>query len=68
MPLDSGFEGARDDLSLDEIKQILFNRFSSIDYSQAKNDVLPFIQNPASLEVWSEDIFQSITNQITAQQ
>ena len=68
MPLDSGFEGAREDLSLDEIKQILFNRFSSIDYSQAKNDVLPFIQNPASLEVWSKDFFQSITNQITAQQ
>lgn len=68
MPLDSGFEGAREDLSLDEIKQILFNRFSSIDYTQAKNDVLPFIPNPASLEVWSEDFFQSITNQITAQQ
>ena len=66
--VDSGFEGAREDLTLDEIKQILFNRFSSIDYSQAKNDVLPFIQNPASLEVWSKDFFQSITNQITAQQ
>lgn len=62
--VDSGFEGSRDNLSLDEIKQILFKRFSAIDYNQAKSDVLPFIRNPASLDVWSEDFFKSITNQL----
>ena len=65
--MDSGFEGAREDMTLPEIKQILLKRFSSIDYSQAKEDVLPFIRNPASLDVWSATFFQSITENLTAQ-
>ena len=63
--VDSGFEGAREDLSLAEIKQILFQRFSGIDYNQAKSDVLPFIRNPASLDVWSAAFFQAITENLT---
>ncbi len=65
--MDSEFDGAREDLSLDEIKQILLSRFESIDYSQAKDDVLPFIQNPASLDMWSKAFFQSITNNLTSE-
>ncbi len=65
--VDSGFEGAREDMTLPEIKQILLQRFSSIDYSQAKEDVLPFIRNPASLDVWNAAFFQSITENLTAQ-
>ncbi len=65
--VDSGFEGAREDMTLDEIKEILFCRFKGIDYVQAKSDVLPFIRNPAALEIWSKDFFQSITNQLIAQ-
>ncbi len=65
--VDSGFEGAREDMTLPEIKQILLQRFSSIDYSRAKEDVLPFIRNPASLDVWSASFFQSITENMTAQ-
>lgn len=62
-----GFDGAREDMTLDEIKQILYKRFESIDYSQAKSDVLPFIRNPASLDLWSKEFFQSITDSLTAQ-
>ena len=65
--VDSGFEGAREDMTLPEIKQILLQRFSSIDYSQAKEDVLPFIRNPASPDVWSASFFQSITENLAAQ-
>ena len=65
--VDSGFEGAREDMTLPEIKQILLQRFSSIDYRQAKEDVLPFIRNPASLDVWSASFFQAITENLTAQ-
>ena len=54
-------------MTLPEIKQILLQRFSSIDYSQAKEDVLPFIRNPASLDVWSASFFQSITENLAAQ-
>ena len=62
---DSGFEGAREDMTLDEIKEILYRRFESIDYAQAKRDVLPFVPNPASLEVWSKEFFQSITSNLS---
>ncbi|MDD6042489.1 MAG: nucleotidyl transferase AbiEii/AbiGii toxin family protein [Eubacteriaceae bacterium] len=57
--VDSGFEGAREDLTLYEIKKILERRFISIDYQQAKEDVLPFIQNPESLRIWSKEFFLS---------
>ena len=66
--VDSGFEGARDDLSLAEIKQILYRRFESIDYFQARDDVLPFVRNPASLDRWSKEFFQSITNDLVEMQ
>ncbi len=65
--MDSRFEGAREDMTLDEIKHILFHRFENIDYVQARNDVLPFIRNPSSLEIWSQAFFQSITEKISAQ-
>ena len=64
--VDSGFEGAREDLALSEIKEILSRRFASIDYDQAKTDVLPFIRNPAALNVWSEAFFRSITENLAA--
>lgn len=65
--IDSGFKGAGNDMSLDEIKQILIRRFGQIDYAQAKSDVLPFIRNPASLDMWSKEFFQSITETLDGQ-
>ncbi|MBQ6372613.1 MAG: nucleotidyl transferase AbiEii/AbiGii toxin family protein [Oscillospiraceae bacterium] len=59
--VDSGFEGAREDMELFEIRQILDKRFESIDYAQAKADVLPFIRDPASLDMWSSEFFRAIT-------
>ena len=64
--VDSGFEQAREDMTLDEIKEILYRRFESIDYAQAKRDVLPFIRDPASLDLWSREFFLSITEKLTA--
>ena len=64
--MDSRFEDAREEMTLDEIKQILYHRFEAIDYSQAKHDVLPFIRNPASLDMWGKAFFQSITNELTS--
>ena len=57
--VDSGFEGAREDLSPSEIRQILERRFDTINYQQAKDDVLPFINNPYSLSLWDRELFRS---------
>ena len=64
--VDSGFDGAREDMTLGEIKDILHRRFESIDYDQARQDVLPFIKNPSAVEIWSKDFFIAITDNLSA--
>ncbi len=64
--MDSGFEGAEGIMSIEQIREILFQRFAAIDFSQAKADVLPFIRNPASLDAWSAELFQDMTRQLMA--
>ena len=49
----------------DEIIKMLSERFHTIDYSQAKTDVEPFIRDPSVLNVWSADFFQQITENLT---
>ena len=66
--IDSGFEGAKENMSIDDIKKILFQRFDRIDSSQAKQDVLPFIRNSSSLDLWSKDFFKTITNNLRAEE
>lgn len=41
--------------------EILNNRFNEIDYELAKEDVLPFVKDISSLNIWSKDFFKSIT-------
>jgi predicted nucleotidyltransferase component of viral defense system len=50
--------------SLEDAKQLLCDRFDRIDYSQAKEDVRPFIKDPSSLDIWSSDFFKQITEQL----
>ena len=58
----SGFPVDNDSNMIGDIKERLRQRFSSIDYGQAKLDVIPFIKNPSSLDVWSADFFCKITD------
>ena len=66
--VDSGFDGAREDMMMEEIKDILHRRFESIDYTQARQDVLPFIKNPSAVEIWSKDFFIAITDNLSARE
>ena len=50
--------------SLEDAKRLLYDRFDTIDYSQAKEDVRPFIKNPSSLDLWSAEFFKQITDQL----
>ncbi|MFV0361973.1 MAG: nucleotidyl transferase AbiEii/AbiGii toxin family protein [Suipraeoptans sp.] len=54
----------KDGGSLNEIKEMLCNKFSTIDYTNAKQDVAPFIKDISKLELWSTDFFCSITNDL----
>ncbi len=45
------------------LKEMLGDKFSSIDYTQAKQDVMPFIKDPRVLDLWSAGFFSSITRE-----
>lgn len=61
---DSGMLNKEDTLGLDELKSMLNNRFETIDFEQAKQDVLPFITDKSQLELWNEEFFKDITQNI----
>jgi predicted nucleotidyltransferase component of viral defense system len=60
----SGFISKEDQFTLEDVKQMLCRRFATIDYAQAKQDVIPFIKNPSALDVWSADFFCQITDHL----
>ncbi len=52
-------------LTEDVLLRRLKDRFDTIVYQQAKFDVLPFVQDPFALNVWSKEFFNTITETIT---
>lgn len=62
----SGYLSPGDALPLTDLKQRLLNRFDAIDYDQAKEDVIPFVRNPAALQVWGATFFRQITQALKA--
>ena len=52
------------DFNIDVLKELLIKKFSNIDYNEAKEDVLPFIKDTISLNIWSKEFFISITNNL----
>ena len=52
-------------LDIGQLKELLHTRFATIDYEQAKQDVLPFIKDPNKLSVWGQDFFSQITENLT---
>ncbi len=50
--------------NIDKVKEMLNERFDKIDYEDAKNDVIPFINNPKNLDVWSANFFKTITKNL----
>lgn len=62
--IESGYITATEPCSLEDIKKMLCNRFKTIDYEQAKNDVIPFIKDTAPISLWCEDFFKQITEEL----
>ena len=60
----SGFLETEPPLDIVQLKNLLFTRFATIDYDQAKQDVLPFIKDPNKLTVWSQGFFDQITENL----
>lgn len=60
--LQSGFISEDVECTLTEIRHMLYERFDTIDFSQAKQDVEPFVKDTRSLDVWNADFFKQITD------
>jgi len=57
----SGHLAAEETLDEDSLKKRLFERFQSLDFRQAREDIIPFIRDRREIELWSPDFFSSIT-------
>lgn len=62
--IDSNFLRREDDFGIDTLKELLNKKFSEINYTNAKEDVIVFIKDKDSLNLWSEDFFKEITKNL----
>ena len=49
---------------IEVLKELLIKKFKEIDYKEAKEDIMPFVKNVDSLDVWNKDFFISITKKL----
>lgn len=65
--IDSGYIRKEDTCTLDDIKRMLREHFDAINFSQAKQDVEPFIHNTSALDIWNAEFFKQITEKLKQQ-
>lgn len=51
-------------LTLNDLKSLLKNKIALIDFSIAKNDVKPFVNDPQSIALWTKEFFLLLTEKI----
>lgn len=61
---DSGAISQDGSFTLETLLEMLNERFGTIDFEQAKQDVLPFISQPDKLDLWSKEFFVEITKSL----
>jgi len=59
--IDSGVLSESDNFDIDILREMLCDRFQSIDYESANDDVKNFIRNKKQLEIWKPEFFIEIT-------
>jgi predicted nucleotidyltransferase component of viral defense system len=52
------------DLDKDSFLSLLKDRLSSTDMNMVKRDVIPFVQNPKELDIWSNEYFLQLADRI----
>ncbi|MBQ8293203.1 MAG: nucleotidyl transferase AbiEii/AbiGii toxin family protein [Bacilli bacterium] len=51
-------------LTIDSLKEMLYDRFSKINFRQAIDDVMPFVKDKDKLDLWNEEFFREITKKL----
>lgn len=62
--IESNYIKEEDNFDIATVKQLLINKFNEIDYNNAKEDIIPFIKNLESVNLWSKEFFINITNDL----
>lgn len=65
--VESKFVDENYDLTIDNLKNLLNERFDNLNVEQAKQDVLPFVKDKTKLDIWSVEFFKEITKNLKAQ-
>ena len=56
------------EMTLEEFKTTLCERFSGTDINRVKDDILPFLNNPGELDIWTNDYFLLLADQMKIQE
>ena len=59
--IESNYIKDTDKFDINILKEMLIKKFNEINYIEAKEDIIPFISNVDSLNLWNSDFFTSIT-------
>jgi len=51
-------------LTNNDVRALLINKFNSIDYAMAKEDVVGFIDDTKKIDIWSAEFFKQIINNL----
>ena len=51
-------------LTIENLRAILTERFYNMDFTQAKEDDLPFVKDKTKLDIWSKEFFIEITKRL----
>jgi hypothetical protein len=56
------------EMTLEEFKTTLRERLSGTDINRVKEDALPFLNNPGELDIWTNDYFLLLSDQMRIQE
>ena len=62
--IESNYINENDKFDIEVLKELLFKKFNDINYTETKEDVLPFIKDVESLDLWNKEFFISITEKL----
>lgn len=60
----SKYIDSKDNFNINILKELLIKKFNEVDYTEAKEDIIPFIKNVDVLNLWSRDFFITITENL----
>lgn len=63
----SGFLKQNETLTIKRLKQMLKDKFASVDFALAKKDVVSFVNNPDSLLFWNKELFLSTLDDLISE-